>query len=413
MPHYAIVPCRRSRLVAALCGALCDALCGALFVLPCWAAEPDEGLKLYGGIGWAHDDNLLRIADDGQPFGGGRSDAYRTGEAGLLFNKRISRQRIAASAKVSKVKFDRFEQLDYDGRDLQASFDWEIGNQFEGRAETLYVQTLAPYTDFPSDQRNLRQQRRHVLDAGYRMHPSWKLRIGAARDKYTYELQVQRFNSRTEKAFEAELLYQPKGGSSVGLVARRVKGEYPFRRPFDSAVLVDDFTQDELKARVNWLISGSTTLQALAGYVRRQQPSYGEGRTSGFNGRVDALVRPVGKLGYSAAVWREFAPIESPGVSYTLNKGASIGASWDASARIKVDATAIYERRAYNARFAFPGSDNLTDAIRSANLRASWQVRPKIQVVAGYAYQARSGSPVLGTGRFEANTVQVSANVLF
>lgn len=385
----------------------------ALTALPSMAAEPEEGLRLYGGIGWAYDDNLLRIADDEQPFGGRRSDSYRTGEAGVVYNKRISRQRVAASAKVSKVKFDHFDQLDYDGRDVQANWNWAIGNKLEGRAEALYLQTLAPYTDFRSDQRNLRRQRRQLFDAGYRMHPSWKLRAGAMRDKTTYELFEQRYNDRTEKTVEAELLYQPKSGSSAGLVARRVKGDYPYRRPFNPLVLNDDFTQDELKARVHWLASGVTTLQALAGHVRRRQPSYGEGSTSGFNGRVNASYTPVGKLNYNAALWREFAPIESPSVSYTLNKGASIGATWDASAKVKVEATALYERRAYSARFAFPGSEDLDDAIRSARLHATWQARPKVQVVAGYVYQARSGSPVLGTGRFESNMVQVSANVLF
>ena len=385
----------------------------SMSALPAMAAEPEEGLRLYGGIGWAYDDNLLRIADDEQPFGGRRSDSYRTGEAGVVYNKRISRQRVAATAKVSKVKFDHFDQLDYDGRDVQANWNWVIGNKLEGRAEALYVQTLAPYTDFRSDQRNLRRQRRQLVDAGYRMRPSWKLRAGAMRDKTTYELFEQRYNDRTEKTVEAELLYQPKSGSSAGLVARRVKGDYPYRRPFSPLVLNDDFTQDELKARVHWLAGGVTTLQALAGYVRRRQPSYGEGRTSGFNGRVNASYTPVGKLNYNAALWREFAPIESPSVSYTLNKGASIGATWDASAKIKVEATAVYERRAYSARFVFPGSEDLDDAIRSARLNATWQARPKIQVLAGYVYQARSGSPVLGTGRFESNMVQVSANVLF
>jgi len=398
-------PRRRLRLLAAFGGALLS--------LPSLAAAPEEGVHLVAGIGWAYDDNLLRIADGEQPFEGRRSDAYRTGEAGVVVDKRISRQRIAATAKVSKVKFDHFDQLDYDGRDVQATWNWVVGNKLEGRAEALYVQTLAPYTDFRSDQRNLRRQRRQLFDAGYRLHPDWKLRAGAARDKYTYELQEQRYNDRTEKTFEAELLYQPKSGSSVGLVARRVKGAYPYRRPFDPLVASDDFTQDELKARVHWLAGGATTLQALAGHVRRRQPSYGEGSTSGFNGRLNASYAPVGKLGYTTAVWREFAPIESPSVSTTLNKGASIGATWDASAKIKLEASAVYERRAYSARFVFPGSDDLDDAIRSARLTATWQARPKIKVVAGYAYQARSGSPVLGTGRFDANSVQVSANVLF
>ena len=376
-------------------------------------APPKEGLRLLGGIGWTHDDNLLRVGDDEPSFGGRRSDSYRTLDAGLVYRKTISRQRVAATAKVSKVKFDHFDQLDYDGRDLVASWLWEVGNKFEGRAEALYIKTLAPYTDFDSDERNLRQQRRQLFDAGWKMHPSWKLRVGAARDKYTYELLVQRYNDRTEKSYEAELQYKPRSGSSVGLVARRLKGRYPYRRPFDSSVLVDDFTQDELKARVEWLATGTTTVQALAGYARRDQPSYGEGSTSGFNGRITALYTPRGKLRYTAAVWREFAPIESVRVSTTLNKGASLGATWHATDRVQVDASLAYEQRNYTARAVFAGANDLTDALRTASVRALWQVRPKVQVTAGYAYQARTGSPVLGTGKFDANMVQLSANVLF
>lgn len=405
--HLILTSPRRLPL-AALVGALC-----AASAMPALAAPPEEGMRLYGGIGWAYDDNILRVPDDEAPFEGTRGDAYRTAEAGIIYNKRISRQRVAVTAKVSKVKFDHFDQLDYDGRDLQGAWYWEIGNKLEGRAETMYTQTLAPYTDFRSDQRNLRKQRRNLFDAGYKMHPSWKLRAGYSQDEFEYELQVQRFNNRTEKAVETELLYTPKSGSSVGLVARRVKGEYPYRRPISAGVLVDDFTQDELKARVNWLATGSTTVQALAGYVRREQASFGEGKTSGFNGRVTGIYTPRGKISYTAAAWREFAPIESSVVSYTLNRGASVGATWDVTSKVKVDASAVYEKRDYNARRAFLGSNDLTDTIRSANVRAVWQAQRKVQVIAGYAHQARSGSPVLGTGKFDANTVQVSANVLF
>jgi exopolysaccharide biosynthesis operon protein EpsL len=393
-------------------------LVGALFLLPAQQAiaqqqQPEEGLKLYGGIGWGYDDNLLRVPDNRPAFRGKRSDRWRQAEAGVVYNKRISRQRVAVVAKASKVDFDFFKQLDYQGRDVKATWFWELGNKFEGQAGTLYDRSLSSYTDFYSDARNVRERRRQWFDAGWKMHPSWKLRTGFTRERYEYELLTQRFNNRTERAAEAELLYTPRSGSTVGLVARRVKGEYPFRRPATSGVLVDDFTQDELKVRVNWYATGSTTVQALAGYVRREQPSYGEGTTSGFNGRLNAYYQPRGKVTYNASVWREFAPIESTLVSYTLNRGASVGAAWQATGKIKVEANAAYEQRAYEARRAFSGSDELGDSLKTASLRATWQVKRKIAVSAGWQHQARSGSQALNLGKFDANTVMVNANVLF
>jgi hypothetical protein len=112
-------------------------------------------------------------------------------------------------------------------------------------------------------------------------------------------------------------------------------------------------------------------------------------------------------------VWRDFAPLESTVVSYTLNKGASIGAQWDATAKITVNADAIIERRNYAARQASAGYDDLSDSIRTAQLRATWQPRPTIQVQAGLAHQQRSGNATLGSGSFKSNSVTLNANAQF
>lgn len=376
------------------------------------SAGPSDALHVYGGLGWAHDDNLLRIPDGQPAFDNTRGDSWTTAEVGLLFDKIYSRQRLSALAKISDVNFDHFTDLDYQGKDLQGTWYWQLGDHLEGQAGATYSQILAPYTDFRSSERNLRQDRREFVDAAWRFHPSWRARAGYTTEKYTYEATSQRFNNRTEDRYEIEGDYMPASGSTIGLVLRRIKGKYPFLRPVGTFLLDDDFTQDEIKARVDWIASGLTTISALAGWAKRNQPSYG-GRTSGANGRITALYKPRGKLIYNAAIWRDFAPIESTVVSYTLNKGASVGATWDPTAKVRVDANAIYERRNYNPRSTVPTADDLEDSIRSASVRAVWTVRPKIQLVAGYVHQSRSGSVTLGTGSFTSNSVSFTASAQF
>jgi exopolysaccharide biosynthesis operon protein EpsL len=316
-------------------------------------------------------------------------------------------------AKLSKTNFDHFKQLDYDGKDLQANWAWQLGNHLEGKVGYSMQQVLAPYTDFSSAERNLRRTRSSYAEGAWRFHSAWRVRTGFQRDKYTYEAFSNRYNNRTEDATEVELDYLPRSGSTVGLVARRVKGKYPFPRPVGQFAFNDSFTQDELKARVKWLATGSTTLDALVGYTRRDQASFGEGKTSGVTGKINATYQPRGKMTYKASVWRDFAPLESTLVSYTLNKGASVGAQWDATAKISVNADAIYERRNYSARRDFAGSDDLRDSVRTAALRATWKPRPMIQVQGGVAHQERSGSVVLGTGSFKSNSVTLTANAQF
>jgi exopolysaccharide biosynthesis operon protein EpsL len=387
-------------------------LVGALFAAPA-GAGPNDALQLYAGLGWAYDDNLLRVPDGQPAFDNQRGDSWRTAEGGLIFDHMYSRQRINAVAKLSKVKFNHFKQLDYDGKDLAATWYWQLGNHLEGTLGTTYAQVLAPYTDFRSNERNLRQQRRQFFDGAWRLHPSWRLRAAASRDKFTYELFSQRYNNRTEDSYEIEGDYLPKSGSSVGLVARHIKGSYPYRRPFAQGVVTDDFTQNELKARVNWLATGSTTVQVLAGWAERDQPSFGPGKTSGVNGKVTALYAPRGKVSYSAAVWRDFAPLESTIVSYTLNKGASLGATWEATAKIKVEANAVYERRAFSTRRDVPGIGSLRDSLRSASVKATWSVRPAIQVSTALVHQSRSGSVGLGTGKFSSNMIAMNLSGQF
>jgi exopolysaccharide biosynthesis operon protein EpsL len=376
-------------------------------------AGPNDALHVYGGVAYGHDDNLLRIPDGQPAFDNTRGDSWWTREGGLIFDKMYSRQRITLVAKLSKTNFDHFKQLDYDGKDLQANWAWQLGNHLEGKVGYSMQQVLAPYTDFSSAERNLRRTRSSYAEGAWRFHSAWRVRTGFQRDKYTYEAFSNRYNNRTEDATEVELDYLPRSGSTVGLVARRVKGKYPFPRPVGQFAFNDSFTQDELKARVKWLATGSTTLDALVGYTRRDQASFGEGKTSGVTGKINATYQPRGKMTYKASVWRDFAPLESTLVSYTLNKGASVGAQWDATAKISVNADAIYERRNYSARRDFAGSDDLRDSVRTAALRATWKPRPMIQVQGGVAHQERSGSAVLGTGSFKSNSVTLTANAQF
>ena len=404
LPKSDSYPLRRSAsrlclLVAALCGT------------PALAA-PDDALHAYVGLGYGHDDNLLRVPDGSPAFDNRLGDSWYQLDAGLLFDHTYSRQRLSGHAKLSKVKFNHFKQLDYDGHDVEGTWNWQIGNHIDGKLGGIYNQSLASYNDLRSDERNLRRQRSSFFDGGWRLHPSYRLRAAASQDKFSYDLAAQRTNDRTEDAYEAGFDYLPASGSEIGLVLRKVKGKYPNRRAVGQQLINDDYDQDEFKARVLWIAGGSTTVQALGGWVKRRQRSLGDD-TSGFNGRISAAYKRSGALSYNAALWRDFAPIESTVLNYTLNRGASVGVAWDLSAKTKVDASAVYERRAYNARLlAIPGGD-LKDAIRSANLRATWQARQSVQVSATLARQARSGSVFLGSGNIKSTSLMLNVNAQF
>ena len=374
---------------------------------------PLGGFHPYVGAGAFYDDNLFRIPDNRPAFDDRRSDWARYLIGGFLFDKSYGRQKVYLQAKVSSVKFDHFKQIDYHGKDFLGLLDWQLGNRFEGSLGASYAETLAPYTDIRSRERNMREHRRVHWDGAWQPHPLWRARVGVARDKYEYQLQVQRVNDRTEDAFEAGIEYTPRSESTAGLVLRRVEGKYPNPRSINDMLVNDDFTQDELKAKIHWKVTGISSINVLAGYARRRHDLLRQRDAKGFNGRLTASLIPRKKLRLNAALWREFAAVESDLVSYSLNRGASAGASWDASAKLRVDAAISSERRRYQGGFAAALSADARDRLRQAQLGATWSLRPTVQLNANYAHQRRSGAAFLGNGSFKANTFSVSASAQF
>ena len=377
------------------------------------AAALTDPFQVFGGVGYFHDDNLFRIADDQPAFDNQRSDSARYAVLGVLVDKTYGRQRLQGQAKLTRMAFSHFEQLDYDGKDFNAKLNYQIGNRVEGTAGASYVRTLAPYTDFRSRERNLRTHKRQFADTAWRFHPSWRVRGSATREKFDYALRIQRFNERTETAYEVGTDYLPRSGSTAGLVVRRLKGKYANERLLFGVRGTDSFTQDELKAKVQWLATPTSSVLVLAGYARRKHEIAGARDASGFNGRVTGSMQPRTKLRLNMAAWREFAAIESDLVAYSLNRGASAGASWDVSSKLRVDGAISRERRKYDTALLRNAPPDLKDRITQASLSATWSPRQTVQFSTSYAHHKRDGAQLLGNGNFKSNTVSLSANVQF
>ncbi|MGZ3180907.1 MAG: XrtB/PEP-CTERM-associated polysaccharide biosynthesis outer membrane protein EpsL [Telluria sp.] len=375
-------------------------------------AGDGDALHPYVGVVYSHDDNLLRLPD-GASDNGLRGDNMQQATAGLIFDHSYSLQELFGSVKLNKVRFERFSQLDYDGKEALGRWNWQVGPDWSGRLEGAYNQVLAPYTDFHSNERNLRNEHRAFFEAMWRFAASMRVRGAVQQDKFTYDLASQQFNNRTEKLSEFGVDWLARSGNYAGLVARRLRGDFPNKHTLNGVSIDEGFDQDELKARVNWKGSGITTVDVLAGWARRKHKFFTERDASGANGRATVTWAPHGKTTLTAAAWREFAPIESNVVSYSLNKGASLAAAWQVTGKSRVDASTTYERRAFNARVALPSGVDFSDSLRTHSVGVTTNPTRHIQLSLTAYRQTRGGSAELGLGSFKANGVSFSANAQF
>lgn len=388
-------------------------LSAAVALLACTGAraEISDTIHPFVAIGYTYDDNLLRLPEN---FVGAtqRSDTARQAQAGLLVDRPIGRQRLTGSAKMSRVTFDHYKQLDYNGKDFRADLAWQLGNRFSGNLGGNYQQTLTPFSDFHSSERNLRVLRQEYVNGAWRFHPSWQVRSGYTRNRYEYELLAQSVNNREEKLGEAGFDFLASSGSRFGLVARRLEGKYinPLRV---IGVSRDGYTQDELKANVRWQFSAITEVNVLAGYAKRKYDTLVGRDSSGANGRVTLQWAPLNKVRFTVNGWRDFAAVESTLVSNSLNNGLSVAAAWDISAKLRANASTRRETREFEELSTVVFDGDLKDRSRGTTLGLTYAPTLSSQVSLSAFRDNRDGNALLRTNSYRAKGLSFNASVQF
>lgn len=381
-------------------------------------AELNDNIHPFAAISYNHENNLLRASDEQralEPTG----DDYRTLTGGLLGEAQVGRQLFEVSAKVSRVTFDRFSQLDYNGKDASAVWTWALGNHLNGHVGATYNQTLGSFLDFHEAERNLRIRRRVYADGIWRFHPSWQVRGGAARDTFSYDLQQQNFNSREEKSVMVGFDYLPTTASTVGLQLRRLKSGYPNGEQIGNVLLDNGYTQDEAKININWRHSAVTQVGFLGGWVQRKHNLQRERDDSGINARLIGEWAVRERLRLTAALWREYTAAEGSLINSALMTGQSVSGIWDVTSKIALDASLKHEKRDFSPFSSVPGllpqlpASAYTDTIGTASAGVTYRPLPRVSLNLNVFREKRDGSVAAGSNSYRANGVSFSASGQF
>ena len=387
-------------------------LLGALCSTPAMAALSDT-IHPFVSLTYSHEDNLLRLPDETPGFTGPRDDNLTQSLAGFSLERPFGRQILTAQAKISRVTFSHYDELNYNGKDFMGALEWHIANHLSGNVGASYAQTLTPFTDSHTSDRNLRTTQREFFDGTWLFHPSWQLRTAVSREKYSYDLLVQRINDRTADTVEGGVDYLASSGSRVGFLVRHIKGDYSNLRILGNSTLDQGYTQDELKANIYWVLNGVSQVQVLAGWAKREHKFFASRDSSGANGRINLTWQPLGRLHFTAAGWREFVAVESELVNNSLNKGTSLAASWDLAAKVKIDAQVRHEKRDFTEAADIFFTGDATDSTNSSSLGLTYVPQSFLQIGANVYHEKRAGSLLAGTGSYRANGMSVSITAQF
>jgi len=307
-------------------------------------AAPRETFSPFVSASVTHDSNLLRR----DKSAGNTADSIRQVVAGMNGDWEVARQHIVLAAAINDNRFNRYDTLSYQGRDLQARWNWQLGNHLSGDlgyTNKLSIDSFAYQQSLISNGlvSNLRTEERRFFDGNWLFHPSWQVGMGASKSKLSYPEISQRPLNREDDAWETTLQYLNSASNKVGVKLRVTKGNYP-----DHAVNFDNgYHQREVLATADWNYSEHSRLQGQAGKVQRKH-DYLSGRDySDITARGTYSWLPTAKVRLNTSAWREVTAYDDLTASYNLNRGMSLESIWAPTSKITVSARIQHEKHAF------------------------------------------------------------------
>jgi exopolysaccharide biosynthesis operon protein EpsL len=320
---------------------------------PAYAAEPDPRtvvISVFGG--YDRDSNPFRLSST-DPTPGSRSDSiYRAG-AGIRAELPSGRQRFVLEARGEIHEYNRFDLLDHTSYGVGGIWRWQIGNQWSGEAGLTRKRFLGSLDDVQAPIKDMITEDRAFVSAGYLVTPRWRIRGGLDWTKWDHNDPTRSELDARITSGTAGLDYVTPANNSVGGQVKVSEGEYPNLQPVAGGLVANDYREIEASAVMHWVITGKSTLDARAGYTKREHDQVPQRDFDGFTGRVGLDWFVAAKTLLNFAIWREVQSTDDASASYVLSEGWSVGPAWAPTIKL------VFQGRYFRENREFKGDPGL------------------------------------------------------
>ncbi|MBV8634662.1 MAG: hypothetical protein JO002_09255 [Burkholderiaceae bacterium] len=380
-------------------------------------ADPFGSFHPYLGAGISYDANLLGITNDAeaqQILGSTRKgDWSHFEQVGLGFDDQIGLQHLIGDVNEMKTDYDRFTGLDYHALSASGTWDWALGTHVGGVISGGYTQSLAPYTFLHEAALNLRTQKQGQASAFWLFHPSWRLDAGVTAVQTHYNLAAQEGNDRNEYRASVGLDYLAANKNATGIQFVQTRGYFQYPQTLGPFEIINNYSQHEVDAKLDWYLTGKTRLQFVGGWVNRHYDILTDQNYRGINARAIVDWSISGKTSLNAQIWHEIGAIDNLTAVYSINRGVSLGPSWSVSDKLRWDFALQTQQLQFQQAASLLGTPTDGVTYHQNNLRSTltYMATPKwqFQLVAYWLSQSTSDH----SNDFNGSGVQISTRYQF
>ena len=379
------------------------------------AALLQDRVEVFAAENVTYDDNLFRLSQDVDPktaIGSDKkSDTISTTSVGVNLDLPYSLQRFQANLTWFANRYQRFDELNFNGHTGRAAWLWSVTPELTGDLGYTDTETLSNFATKPGPTarvKDILRTKQGFADGVWFPVASWRLHAGAAAVEQRHSDPGQQFNDIDTATGAAGVSYVSAADDRLGIEGRVERGRTPHDElrgtPLDLA-----YRQDGVGIVGHWVVTGHSTLDGRVDWVRRDYDQRSSRDWSGPTFRVADTWTPTGKLTVTSSLYRDIGPVaDVQSGSFVLVKGVAVKPSWAATDKITVAADAEYNIWEYRGDILF---GDYTHRVRTFGLNMSYQATRKIQLQAGYIYEMRTSTAPLSD--YRDNVVNVSARVGF
>jgi exopolysaccharide biosynthesis operon protein EpsL len=324
-------------------------------------------------------------------------------------------QRFKADFTLTAYRYQKYDVLDFDAKDYKGAWLWKLTPYLSGTLSADRKQQLTTFEDYRNlsvvTLQNVRVSENQHFEADFSPHGIWHLLGGATRSTQSNSKTFQAEDSFTMNALDAGVKYDFRSGSSITLMGHERRGNYE-DRTINTATLFDTkFDESEAEAKLSWLISGKSQVNARAAYVTRNHDNFSQRDYSGVVGRVDYRWTPAGKLSITASASSDLSSFQTDYSSYTRNNTLSISPVYALSDKISMRATASASERTFLGEVGISINNGRVDTSKSISLGVDWTPLRSVTIGANLARSSRSSN--LAGFDFTDTTAGLNANLFF
>ncbi len=370
------------------------------------------------------DNNLPRLPNDsaavarrGEPH---REDTITRYTLGFDSFYAIGLQKFKLVAFVNRTEHNRYTELDFNGHQVSGTWEWGIGSRLGGNLTVVDERALENFANRIDDstQRSFVDSTTVAFDTSYRLFGNVDLRPAFDTRRTRHTLPSSQRQDLDEDTARFGVSYVPSTKGDIGVEVALTQGEFVQRQP--AAGLVEEYEQLTTQAVGTWKPSPLTSLTFSLGFSQRDNQGLEVGNDSGLVGKLNLKRQISAKTSAYVGAYRNLSSSDLQGESTVETTGWDAGASWAPTAKLKLDASYLFQEEVYEDSTLFlpPGAEPLpenpdrapsrrSDDVQSATLSLNYT--PIEWLIIGPYYRWQDRSSELQSQDYHAYQVGIEA----